>query len=109
MTKESYYEMCEQLGTDPESGDIPVDYDDLTNQTQLALYAFELLPDSWDSMNGTYLGKSFNILEFVLEHLVSNKSSWLTVTMLLLYIISIRVEGVNKKMKQKAKMQAKKK
>lgn len=109
MTKESYYEMCEQLGTNPNDGDVPIEYDDLTNQTQLALYAFELLPDTWDTMNGSYLGKNFNILEFVLEHLVSNKSSWLTVTHLLLYIISIRVESVNKKMKQKAKMQAKKK
>lgn len=108
MSKETYYDMCEQMGTDPNNGDIPIEYDDITNQSQLALYIFEMLPDMWDTMNGGYLGKNLNNIEFILNMLVNNKSSWLVIIQLLQYIISMRVENINKKMKQRAKLKKKK-
>lgn len=106
MTKESYYEMCKAMGTNPEKGDIPIDYDDLSFQSKKGLELFDLLPDLWDGMQGTYQGKNLNNIEFFLKILDIDKSSWLIITRLLTTIISFRVKSVNDTMKNKAKAEA---
>lgn len=59
MTKESYYEMCEALGSEPEEDEIPVEMDDFPDEVQEAINIYYKLKDEWDTMNGIYLGKSF--------------------------------------------------
>lgn len=103
MTKDAYYEMCEQLGTDPEDGDIPIDFADLLYQSQMAVQLFEYCTDKWDGMGG-YLGKDLSNIEFLLKTLGVDKSSWLVVLDFLNIIIPMRVSSVNKKMKTKAKV-----
>lgn len=97
MTQETYYDMCEQLGIDPEDGDIPVTFDDLSIQTQHAFNIFQYLPDNWDSMNGVYLGKSFDNIEFIFELLEIDRSNWLSVINLLNTIITLRMKKINNK------------
>lgn len=70
MTKETYFEMCEMMGSEPVKEEIPVEYDDLLVDVQEALSIYSKLRDEWDTMNGNYRGKSyagisdiFNILE----------------------------------------------
>lgn len=104
-----YYEMCEQLGTNPEDGDIPIDFNDLLKQSQQALSLFEYCTDHWDTMNGSYLGKELTNIAFLLKLLVIDKSDWLTVIDMLNTIIPIRVDSVNKKMRVRAKMAGAKK
>lgn len=101
MTQETYYDMCEQLGINPEDGDVPVVFDDLTIQTQNAFSMFQYLPDKWDSMNGIYLGKSFDNVEFIFELLDIDKSNWLCIIDLLNTIIALRMKKINSKQKRK--------
>ena len=59
MTKEAYFEMCEALGSEPIESEIPIDFSDLHVDVQEAMGVYSGLRDEWDSMSGTYLGKSF--------------------------------------------------
>ena len=67
MTKDSYYEMCETLGTQPIESEVPVEYDDLSIDLQQALSIYSKLRDDWDTMNGNYLGKSYVGLSDILD------------------------------------------
>lgn len=109
MNKQMYYEMCEQLGTNPEDGDVPVDYNDLLKQSQQAISLFEYCTDRWDTMNGSYLGKDLANIEYLLKLLKVDEIDRLVVVDLLNVIIPIRVDTVNKKMKTRAKMAGTKK
>ena len=57
MTRDSYFEMCVLLGTEPKEEEIPVEYDELYDEVQEALIVYNMLQDNWDGMNGVYLGK----------------------------------------------------
>ena len=59
MTKETYLEMCEMLGSQPVQEEIPVEYEDLLVDVQEALSIYAKLRDEWDTMNGNYMGKSY--------------------------------------------------
>lgn len=74
MTKDAYFEMCEMLGSEPVEEEIPVEMDDFPAEVQGAIGVYYRLRDEWDSMSGTYMGKSyaglqdmFNILEIPSE------------------------------------------
>lgn len=103
MTKDTYYDMCEQMGTNPEDGDIPAAYDDLSNQTKDALVLFEYLTDKWDSTNGTYLGKDLSSLKIMLDILDLDYANWLIIVELLMYIVSMKVKSINDKVKRQTK------
>lgn len=60
MTKEQYFEMCEQLGTEPVEEEIPVEFDDFAMEAQLAISIYSKLRDEWEYINGNYLGKNLN-------------------------------------------------
>lgn len=67
MTKYQYFEMCEQLGTDPVEAEIPVEAEDLLVEVQEALTVYNYLQDNWDYMNGNYIGKNLTGFKDVLE------------------------------------------
>ncbi|MCP3899111.1 MAG: hypothetical protein GY707_05190 [Desulfobacteraceae bacterium] len=96
--------MCEQLGTNPYDGEVPIDFGELCHQSQDALTLFEYCTDRWDTMNGSYLGKDLTNISFLLSMLSIDEPNWITVVDLLNVIIPYRVDSVNKKMKTKAKM-----
>ncbi len=96
--------MCEQLGTNPYEGELPIDFEELCHQSQDALTLFEYCTDKWDTMNGSYLGKDLTNMGFLLNMLSIEKSNWNNIVDLLNVIISIRVTSINKKMNTKAKM-----
>lgn len=60
MTKDAYFDMCEALGSEPVDSEIPVDFEDLYIDVQEALGIYQKLKDEWDTMNGNYMGKSYN-------------------------------------------------
>ena len=43
MTKQQYFDMCNQLGTEPLEHEIPVELDDLPLEVQQALLVYRLL------------------------------------------------------------------
>jgi hypothetical protein len=67
MTAESYYEMCELLGSEPIEEEIPVEYEDLILEVQEAMQIYNNLQDSWDYMGGNYIGKNLNGFKDILE------------------------------------------
>ncbi len=67
MTKESYFEMCELLGSEPIDSEIPLEYEDLAEDVQEAITVYNMLQDNWDTMNGLYLGKQFSGLTDIFE------------------------------------------
>jgi hypothetical protein len=54
--------LCEQLGSEPIDSEIPVTLDTLPYEAQQAWQIFDLLPDRFDSMTGSYYGKDFSSL-----------------------------------------------
>ena len=60
MTRGSYFEMCEALGSEPIESEIPVEYEDLLTDVQEALNIYYKLRDEWDTMNGNYMGKNYS-------------------------------------------------
>jgi hypothetical protein len=67
MTKQQYFEMCEQLGSEPLEEEIPVDYDDLPLEVQEVLQIYNNLSDSWDYMGGNYIGKNLQNIRDIFD------------------------------------------
>lgn len=62
MNKETYFEMCEALGTEPVEEEIPVEFSDFPILLQQVMNVYNYLPDNWDPMGGNYLGKNLTIV-----------------------------------------------
>lgn len=60
MTKQQYFDMCTELGTEPVEAEIPVEEDDFPLEMQQAWLIYKVLRDDWDYMNGNYIGKNLN-------------------------------------------------
>jgi hypothetical protein len=67
MTKDTYFEMCEVLGTQPLDSEIPVEYDDFPLEVQEAIRIYNNLQDSWDYMGGNYIGKNLTGFKDILS------------------------------------------
>lgn len=67
VTKETYFEICEQLGTEPLEEEIPVELEDFPNEIQEAINIYFRLRDEWDGFSGTYMGKNFTGLGDILD------------------------------------------
>jgi hypothetical protein len=65
MTTEQYLLMCEQMGWEPNENEMPKDPGFLPFEVQQALIIFNVLPDKFEGMSGTWLGKEFSALEVI--------------------------------------------
>jgi hypothetical protein len=65
--------MMEILGSSPIEEEIPYSREDLTLQTQWVLNLYDLLPDRWEGMSGTYLGKDLNLLPVLFSEFNAEK------------------------------------
>lgn len=59
--------MMEQLGQEPIEEDIPRDFGDFPHEVQEAINIFGILPDRWEGFSGTYMGKDYGILPYLME------------------------------------------
>lgn len=57
--------LCEQLGQEPDPEKMPLDASEFPPEVQVAFFVFDLLPDRWEGMSGTYLGKDWSSAEFI--------------------------------------------
>lgn len=90
MTKETYFEMCEMMGSEPIESEIPVEYDDLLLEVQQALQIYNNLQDCWDYMGGNYIGKNLSGFKDVLEILEVPVSDYRSIYELIMEIDRIR-------------------
>ena len=66
MTRESYFNMCEQLGKEPDPDKIPPDLEDLPDSIRDAIYIFNTLGDRVYPEIG-YIGKDYTNLPVLFE------------------------------------------
>jgi hypothetical protein len=99
MTKEAYFEMCEMMNSEPVESEIPVEFEDFPLEVQQAFNAYRMLRDEWDTMNGTYLGKSLIGVKDVLEATEIEQSEQKFIVMLIRMIDSVRSDEINNKKK----------
>jgi len=99
MTKDAYFEMCEALGNEPLESEVPVDFEDFPLEVQQAFNAYKMLRDEWDTMSGSYLGKSLIGIKDILEATEIDVSEHKLVIMLIRIIDNVRSEEINNKKK----------
>jgi hypothetical protein len=47
MTKDMYFEMCDQMGQEPVESEIPLDLNDFPDIVQAAFTIYSILSDQW--------------------------------------------------------------
>jgi hypothetical protein len=101
MTKESYFEMCEQLGSEPVEEEIPVEFDDFPLELQQAFIVYRMLQDQWEGMNGLYLGKSLTGIHEIFFACEIEPADYKYILILVRIIDQVRQEQVNSKTTKK--------
>ena len=110
MSLEAYLRMCEQLGKEPNPDEMPPDMGDFPLEIQEAFIIHSMLPDRWDGMSGSYLGKDWSALESLLN--IQGVEDKKTVCYFLKNIEGYSTMSINKELKRKqdaAKRRAKSK
>lgn len=55
------------MGIEPNEEDIPIDPSTLSMEAQQALLLLNSLPDKWEGMSGTWMGKDYSGLEAIMN------------------------------------------
>jgi len=80
---------------------MPLESSAFPEEVQVAFFVFSLLPDYWEGMSGTYMGKHWEGLEYIFDlHLIENRK--VVFFFMKLYegiIIKYRAEEAEKKRK----------
>ena len=106
MTAEKYLMMCEQLGTEPKSEEIPATFDDFPHIVQTAMNIHAILPDNWEGFSGTYMGKDYTLLPYLADNVykVENKAQLVQFVTLIDRIITAQRAADQKRRNQKNKI-----
>lgn len=102
MTKEQYFELCEQMGNPPLPEEIPVDLDDFAIEVQEALNIYRVLRDEWEFVAGSYLGKNLNTIFQVFDAYNIPKVDQGFYYKLINMIDSVRIDEIRKQTKKPA-------
>jgi hypothetical protein len=96
--------ICEQLGEEPDPEKMPPEMEDFPHEVQMAFFIYSLMPDRFEGMSGTYMGKDWAALLPLLEiYEIENKKE---VVLFLKHIENEHSTQINteQKRKQDAKM-----
>lgn len=105
MSKKQYLMMCEQLGNEPDPMEIPPDFGDFPYEVGQAISLHYLLPDRWEGLSATYLGKDFSLLPYLAGlHKVENELQLLQfICIINKIVIDIRAKEQKIRQKQSSK------
>ena len=67
MSQDQYIDMCEQMGWEINEDDIPKDPSVFSIEVQQALMLLNILPDKWEGMSGTWMGKDYSGLDAIMN------------------------------------------
>ena len=56
--------LCEQLDQEPDPNKMPLELSDFPEEVQVAFFMFSLLPDHYEGMSGTYMGKYWEGIDY---------------------------------------------
>ena len=93
--------VCEQLGQDPDPAKMPLEPSDFPEEVQVAFFMFNLLPDHYEGMSGTYMGKNWDGREyfFKLYDVDDRKNIIYLMKMYEIKIVNYRAEKAEQKRK----------
>ena len=98
---DEYLVVCERLGKEPDYNKLPMNEGSFPYEVQLAFFIHSLLPDRWDGMSGSYMGKDWSALGTLLDiHSIEDKK---TVIFFLKYIDIYASNQINEEMDAKRK------
>lgn len=102
VTKETYLEMCASLGNEPDPSEVPPDFEDLLEITQITFGIYTRLQDRWDGFSGFYLGKSYDNLLLLLKIYDIEPVEEVDIILRFLAIIdNHNIKSINKKLERK--------
>ena len=61
---DKYLLLCEQLGEEPDPAKMPLELSEFPEEVQVAFFMFSLLPDHYEGMSGTYMGKYWDGIDY---------------------------------------------
>ena len=64
---DTYLKVCEELGEEPDPDKMPPELDVFPYEVQVAFLIHSLMPDRWDGMSGSYMGKDWSCLGSLLD------------------------------------------
>lgn len=64
---DTYLRICEELGEEPDPEKMPPDRGEFPREVQEAFLIHDILPDRWEGMSGSYLGKDYSSLSCMLD------------------------------------------
>lgn len=103
MTKDAYYEMCEITGEQSLPENEPVEWSDLPEQVQQCFELYSFLPDRWEGMSATFMGKDYSIVFHLFETFKIDNNDRLIYLRLMANIDGIRSKLIQNKQKQQDK------
>jgi len=103
---EEYLAVCERLGKTPDFNKMPMDRVYFPFEVQLAFLIHELLPDRWEGMSGSYLGKDWSPVDTCLN--IYNVKDKATVVFFLKSIDIAYSNVTNKRLAEERKKQERK-
>jgi hypothetical protein len=59
--------VCEQLGEEPDPSKMPLELSDFPQEVQEAFFVYSLLSDHWDGASGSYMGKFWTEIDYILK------------------------------------------
>ncbi len=96
---DTYLRICEQTGETPDPDKMPPDRSSFPEEVQEAFLIHDLLPDRWEGMSGSYLGKDYSSLELMLEtYMIRDRQ---TVLLFLKHIEARNSQTINKDLENK--------
>jgi len=95
--------ICEQLGEEPNPEKMPPEMSDFPYEVQVAFMLHNIMPDRWEGMSGSYMGKDWSCLGNLLDiYEVEDKKE---VTFFIKAIESENASVLNDEMTKKRKAQ----
>ncbi len=62
-----YLIVCDRLGKEPDPNKMPMNFGNFPYEVQLAFLIYDHLPDRWEGMSGSYLGKEWSAVGTLLD------------------------------------------
>ena len=80
---------------------MPLDSSNFPEEVQVAFFVFSLLPDHWEGMSGTYMGKYWDGLEYIfkLYSIENTNTIFFFMKMYESILVKVRMEDAEKKRK----------
>ena len=101
-----YLAVCEKLGKEPDLSKIPIDTHNFPYEVQLAFVVHDTLPDRWEGMSGSYLGKEWSAVGTLLD--IYEITERKTVLFFLKTIDILNSKAINKQIEINRKKQERK-